>query len=73
MNQQLKPSKNIAMIIAGGIGARVGGNVPKQYIKVKGSTVCNNCIFCNKFLKVYVVYCDCSIIQIDGICVLTFC
>lgn len=39
MNQQLKPSKNIAMIIAGGIGARMGSNVPKQYIKVKGKPV----------------------------------
>ena len=35
----LKPSRNIAMIIAGGVGARVGANVPKQYIRVKGKPI----------------------------------
>ena len=39
MAQALKPSRNIAMIIAGGVGARVGANVPKQYIKVKGKPI----------------------------------
>lgn len=32
-------TKNIAMIIAGGVGARVGANVPKQYIKVNGKPI----------------------------------
>lgn len=39
MQTVLKPSKNIAMIIAGGVGARVGGAIPKQYIKIKGKPV----------------------------------
>ena len=28
--------KNIAIILAGGVGVRAGGDIPKQYIKVKG-------------------------------------
>ncbi len=32
-------SKNIAMIIAGGVGARVGADMPKQYIKVLGKPI----------------------------------
>ena len=39
MSQITQVSKNIAMIIAGGVGARVGANVPKQYIKVKGKPI----------------------------------
>lgn len=39
MCQLFKPSRNIAMIIAGGVGARVGAAVPKQYIKVKGKPI----------------------------------
>ena len=34
MEHRLKMSKNIAMIIAGGVGARVSKEIPKQYIKV---------------------------------------
>ena len=39
MGDLLKPSRNIAMIIAGGVGARIGSAIPKQYIKVKGKPV----------------------------------
>ena len=39
MGQALIESRNIAMIIAGGVGARVGAGVPKQYIKVKGKPI----------------------------------
>ena len=35
----LKPSKNIAMIIAGGVGARLSKEMPKQYIKINGKPV----------------------------------
>ena len=35
----MQTSRNIAMIIAGGVSARVGANVPKQYIKVKGKPI----------------------------------
>ena len=39
MEYALKPSKNIAMIIAGGVGARVSNEIPKQYIKINGKPV----------------------------------
>ena len=31
--------KNIAIILAGGVGSRVGANIPKQFIKVLGRPV----------------------------------
>ena len=30
---------NIALILAGGTGTRLGGSLPKQYIEVKGKPV----------------------------------
>lgn len=39
MGQTLQPSRNIAMIIAGGVGARVGAGMPKQYIRVNGKPI----------------------------------
>ena len=30
---------NIAVIIAGGVGSRMGANIPKQFIEVKGKHV----------------------------------
>lgn len=30
---------NIVVVIAGGVGSRMGANVPKQFIKVKGKHV----------------------------------
>ena len=31
--------RNIAIIIAGGVGSRMGANIPKQFIKVNGKHV----------------------------------
>ena len=56
--------RNVAVILAGGVGTRMGGTMPKQFFKVSGKTVliytklwilplyCNNCsfLFCQKFL-----------------------
>ena len=39
MGKALAESRNVAMIIAGGVGARVGAGIPKQYIKVKGKPI----------------------------------
>lgn len=30
---------NVAMILSGGVGKRLGGNVPKQYLAIKGKMV----------------------------------
>lgn len=35
---------NIALILSGGIGARVGGSIPKQYITVSGKPVIAYCM-----------------------------
>ncbi len=35
---------NIAIILSGGIGSRLGGNLPKQYIKVAGKPIINYCV-----------------------------
>ena len=35
---------NIALILAGGSGVRLGADVPKQYIEVKGKTVITYCL-----------------------------
>lgn len=35
---------NIAVILAGGTGVRLGGNLPKQYIEVKGRPVISYCL-----------------------------
>ncbi|MCR4787200.1 MAG: 2-C-methyl-D-erythritol 4-phosphate cytidylyltransferase [Lachnospiraceae bacterium] len=35
----------IALILSGGIGKRLGGDIPKQYITVKGRMVITRCIF----------------------------
>lgn len=37
-------SKNIAVILSGGTGTRLGGNVPKQYLEVKGKAIIMYCI-----------------------------
>ena len=39
---------NIAIILAGGIGTRLGSNIPKQYIEVKGKSILGYCL--DKFL-----------------------
>lgn len=36
--------KNVAIILAGGSGTRVGGNLPKQFLQVAGKTVMEHCI-----------------------------
>lgn len=35
---------NIAIILSGGIGSRMGLNIPKQYVLVKGQPVINYCL-----------------------------
>lgn len=35
---------NIALILAGGSGMRLGSDIPKQYISVKGRTVISRCL-----------------------------
>ena len=32
-------SRNVAVILAGGVGARVGLEIPKQLIKIAGHTI----------------------------------
>lgn len=35
---------NIAIILAGGIGTRIEGNVPKQYLEVGGKPIIPYCL-----------------------------
>lgn len=35
---------NIALVLAGGIGSRIGSNVPKQYIEVGGKPIISYCL-----------------------------
>ena len=35
---------NIALILAGGIGTRLGSDIPKQYVKVNGEMVISHCL-----------------------------
>lgn len=35
---------NIALILAGGIGTRIGGEIPKQYVEVAGKPVIGYCL-----------------------------
>ena len=37
-------SKNIAVILSGGTGTRLGGDVPKQYIEVNGKAIIMYCV-----------------------------
>ena len=37
-------NKNIAVILSGGTGTRIGGNVPKQYIEVNGKAIIMYCL-----------------------------
>lgn len=37
-------SRNIAIILSGGTGTRLGGNVPKQYLEVNGKAIIMYCI-----------------------------
>lgn len=36
--------KNVAIILAGGSGTRLGGDLPKQFLQVAGKTVMEHCI-----------------------------
>lgn len=36
--------KNIAIILSGGTGTRLGGNVPKQYLEVNGKAIIMYCV-----------------------------
>ena len=35
---------NIAIILAGGTGSRLGGDIPKQYIEVSGKPIISYCL-----------------------------
>lgn len=35
---------NIAIVLSGGTGTRLGSDIPKQYIKVKGKTIISYCL-----------------------------
>jgi len=37
---------NIAIILSGGTGTRLGADIPKQYIEVKGRTIISYCLEC---------------------------
>ncbi len=37
-------NKNIAIILSGGTGTRLGGNVPKQYLEVHGKAIIMYCV-----------------------------
>lgn len=42
---------NIALILSGGTGTRLGADIPKQYIKVEGRTILSYCletVFCHE-------------------------
>ena len=41
------PMQNIAIILAGGSGRRVGGSIPKQFFKINGKTILEHSL--NKF------------------------
>jgi len=36
--------KNIAVILAGGVGNRMGGELPKQFLEVAGKTIIEHTI-----------------------------
>lgn len=40
--------KNIAIILAGGIGQRLGESIPKQFLKVAGKKLLNILLMCSK-------------------------
>ena len=35
----MKRVKNVAIIFAGGVGSRMGSNIPKQFLKVYGKEI----------------------------------
>lgn len=54
---------NAAIVLSGGIGSRLGGDIPKQYLKVKGRTILSYCmesISKSSSIDVYVIVCDSS-------------
>ncbi len=50
---------NIAIILSGGVGTRMGEACPKQYIKVAGKPIINYCVktFCNNLRIDKIVIC----------------
>ena len=46
--------RNVAVILAGGVGTRMGGTMPKQFFKVSGKTVLEHTISVfDKFIKCF--------------------
>lgn len=37
-------SKNVVLVLAGGVGSRVGANIPKQYVEVDGKPILMYCL-----------------------------
>lgn len=48
---------NIAIILAGGTGTRLSGDIPKQYIEVSGKTIISYCLEKFEELDVYAMSC----------------
>lgn len=50
---------NILLLLSGGVGSRVGGDLPKQYIEVKGRMIVNRCmdqvLKCKRITGIWVV------------------
>lgn len=44
LNRRAEKIMNIAIILSGGIGARMGGECPKQYIEIDGKPIISYCI-----------------------------
>ena len=47
---------NIALILSGGTGTRLGADIPKQYIKVGGKMIISYRIDTNAFLSYFSPY-----------------
>lgn len=49
----------ILLLLSGGVGSRIGGNLPKQYIEVKGRTIISRCmeqvLKCERLQGIWVV------------------
>lgn len=54
---------NIALILSGGTGTRLGADIPKQYIKVEGRTILSFCLetlFCHEQVDAVQIVADSS-------------
>ena len=59
--EDLEKKKNIAIILSGGTGARLGGDIPKQYIEVRGKTIISyvlEVVMANKHIEAVQIVAD---------------